>query len=206
MQTQSTTTQAAKRPAPPRSAPKPRRKPSTDPALHVPSAAEAEGIVLRMAHRLDAGAGNHAEVRFGAREILRGITVAWSIIGLFDDARRADVNAAVDVIMGTTTPAPVEATALGMPDGAPADSATAPAPAAPKGGSGHDDALYDQAVALVRRERQANVYQLTNDLSIGHTTALKLIERMEAEGIVAPPDMFGTRVVVTAHAEGAGHV
>jgi DNA segregation ATPase FtsK/SpoIIIE-like protein len=49
-----------------------------------------------------------------------------------------------------------------------------------------DDALYPQAVALVRQHRRASISWLQRQLNIGFNTALRMIERMERDGIVAP--------------------
>ncbi|GAB4522486.1 MAG: hypothetical protein OHK0046_35090 [Anaerolineae bacterium] len=55
-------------------------------------------------------------------------------------------------------------------------------------GSGdHDDALYEEAVELVRRLDKASVSLLQRRLRIGYTRAARLIDTMEAEGIIGPP-------------------
>jgi DNA segregation ATPase FtsK/SpoIIIE, S-DNA-T family len=63
-----------------------------------------------------------------------------------------------------------------------------------EGGSG--DALYDQAVALVTRERKASTSFVQRYLQIGYNRAARLIERMEAEGVVSPANHVGKREVL----------
>mgnify|MGYP002621881635 CR=1 FL=1 len=52
---------------------------------------------------------------------------------------------------------------------------------------GHEDELYDEAVELVRRLNKASVSLLQRRLRIGYTRAARLIDIMEAEGVVGPP-------------------
>jgi DNA segregation ATPase FtsK/SpoIIIE-like protein len=49
-----------------------------------------------------------------------------------------------------------------------------------------DDVLYEEAVEMVRRLNKASVSLLQRRLRIGYTRAARLIDRMEAEGIVGP--------------------
>ncbi len=63
-----------------------------------------------------------------------------------------------------------------------------------EGGSGNE--LYDQAVALVCRERKASTSFVQRHLQIGYNRAAKLIERMEAEGVVSSANHVGKREVL----------
>ena len=63
-----------------------------------------------------------------------------------------------------------------------------------EGGSGNE--LYDQAVALVCRERKASTSFVQRHLQIGYNRAAKLIERMEAEGVVSGANHVGKREVL----------
>jgi S-DNA-T family DNA segregation ATPase FtsK/SpoIIIE len=63
-----------------------------------------------------------------------------------------------------------------------------------EGGSG--DGLYDQAVALVCREKKASTSFVQRHLQIGYNRAARLIERMEAEGVVSPANHVGKREVL----------
>lgn len=63
------------------------------------------------------------------------------------------------------------------------------------GGSG--DTLYAQAVAVVCRERKASTSFVQRHLQIGYNRAARIIERMEAEGIVSAANHVGKREVLT---------
>ncbi|HVB17392.1 MAG TPA: DNA translocase FtsK 4TM domain-containing protein [Stellaceae bacterium] len=63
-----------------------------------------------------------------------------------------------------------------------------------EGGSGN--ALYDQAVALVCRERKASASFVQRHLQIGYNRAARLIEKMEAEGVVSSANHVGKREVL----------
>ncbi|MBV8132350.1 MAG: DNA translocase FtsK 4TM domain-containing protein [Alphaproteobacteria bacterium] len=62
------------------------------------------------------------------------------------------------------------------------------------GGAG--DALYGQAVAVVCRERKASTSFVQRHLQIGYNRAARIIERMEAEGIVSAANHVGKREVL----------
>ncbi|WP_298125761.1 DNA translocase FtsK [Brevundimonas sp.] len=63
------------------------------------------------------------------------------------------------------------------------------------GGSSGDD-LYDQAVAVVTRDRKASTSYVQRRLQIGYNRAASLIERMEKEGVVTPANHAGKREVL----------
>ncbi|WP_119460578.1 DNA translocase FtsK 4TM domain-containing protein [Rhodospirillaceae bacterium SYSU D60014] len=63
-------------------------------------------------------------------------------------------------------------------------------------GGGSGDALYDQAVALVCRERKASTSFVQRHLQIGYNRAARLIERMEKEGVVSGANHVGKREVL----------
>ena len=67
------------------------------------------------------------------------------------------------------------------------------------GGSG--DELYDRAVALVCRERKASTSFVQRYLMIGYNRAARIIERMEAEGVVSAANHVGKREVLARHVE-----
>ncbi len=63
-------------------------------------------------------------------------------------------------------------------------------------GDGPQDELYDQAVALVMRERKASTSFIQRYLQIGYNRAARLVERMEADGVVGAPNHVGKREVL----------
>jgi len=72
-------------------------------------------------------------------------------------------------------------------------------PLDPQGSEDEDgagDALYGQAVAMVCRERKASTSFVQRHLQIGYNRAARIIERMEAEGIVSPANHVGKREVL----------
>jgi S-DNA-T family DNA segregation ATPase FtsK/SpoIIIE len=64
------------------------------------------------------------------------------------------------------------------------------------GEGGGSDQLYDQAVALVCRERKASTSFVQRHLQIGYNRAARIIERMEAEGVVSAANHVGKREVL----------
>ncbi|HNB27141.1 MAG TPA: DNA translocase FtsK, partial [Alphaproteobacteria bacterium] len=62
------------------------------------------------------------------------------------------------------------------------------------GGSGDD--LYDQAVALVARERKCSTSFIQRYLQIGYNRAARIVERMEKEGVVSQANHVGKREVL----------
>jgi S-DNA-T family DNA segregation ATPase FtsK/SpoIIIE len=58
------------------------------------------------------------------------------------------------------------------------------------------DALYQQAVHLVRRERKASTSFVQRHLRVGYNTAARIIEQMESEGIVSQANHVGKREVL----------
>ncbi len=65
------------------------------------------------------------------------------------------------------------------------------------GGDGESaDTLYDQAVALVARERKASTSFVQRHLQIGYNRAARIIEQMEKEGVVSTANHVGKREVL----------
>ncbi|KVZ14119.1 cell division protein FtsK [Burkholderia ubonensis] len=64
------------------------------------------------------------------------------------------------------------------------------------------DPLYDEAVAFVVRTRRASISSVQRQLRIGYNRAARLVEQMEAAGLVSPMGINGSReVLVPAAAE-----
>jgi S-DNA-T family DNA segregation ATPase FtsK/SpoIIIE len=71
------------------------------------------------------------------------------------------------------------------------DGAAAPGD---EGGGAND--LYDQAVAVVTRDRKASTSYIQRRLQIGYNRAASLIERMEKEGVVGMANHAGKREIL----------
>jgi S-DNA-T family DNA segregation ATPase FtsK/SpoIIIE len=70
------------------------------------------------------------------------------------------------------------------------------------GNSKGGDALYDQAVALVCRERKASTSFVQRHLKIGYNRAARLIEQMESQGIIGAANHVGKREVLASDHSG----
>jgi len=58
------------------------------------------------------------------------------------------------------------------------------------------DELYDQAVAYVTESRRASISSVQRQLRVGYNRAARLVEEMEAAGVVSPPEHNGQREVL----------
>ena len=67
-------------------------------------------------------------------------------------------------------------------------------PGDPEGGSG--DELYDQAVAVVLRDKKVSTSYIQRRLQIGYNKAASLIERMEKEGLIGQANATGKREIL----------
>jgi S-DNA-T family DNA segregation ATPase FtsK/SpoIIIE len=56
--------------------------------------------------------------------------------------------------------------------------------------------LYQQAVAIVRRDRKASTSYIQRRLQIGYNRAATIMERMEEEGIVGQANHAGKREIL----------
>ncbi len=59
-----------------------------------------------------------------------------------------------------------------------------------------DDALYQQALAIVRRDKKTSISYVQRQLRIGYNRAAILIERMEQEGVLTTPNISGKRELI----------
>ncbi len=64
------------------------------------------------------------------------------------------------------------------------------------GNTNGDDALYDQAVAIVAKDRKCSTSYIQRKLAIGYNKAARLVEQMEDEGVVSPANHVGKREVL----------
>jgi S-DNA-T family DNA segregation ATPase FtsK/SpoIIIE len=72
--------------------------------------------------------------------------------------------------------------------------------AAGLGGEGGDEALYDQAVAIVLKERKVSTSYIQRKLGIGYNKAARLVEQMEAAGLVSAANHVGKREILVGEA------
>jgi DNA segregation ATPase FtsK/SpoIIIE, S-DNA-T family len=64
--------------------------------------------------------------------------------------------------------------------------------------------LYDQAIAVILRDKKASTSYIQRRLQIGYNRAASLMERMENEGIVGPPNHAGKREILMESSPGRG--
>ena len=64
------------------------------------------------------------------------------------------------------------------------------------GNTQSDDALYDQAVAIVAKDRKCSTSYIQRKLSVGYNKAAKLVELMEEAGVVSQANHVGKREVL----------
>jgi len=64
------------------------------------------------------------------------------------------------------------------------------------GGAGGGDELYDKAIALVYQHHKASTSFVQRHLQIGYNRAARIVERMEAEGVVSQANHVGKREVL----------
>ncbi len=69
-------------------------------------------------------------------------------------------------------------------------------------GSGEQDPLYDEAVRIVTETRRASISLVQRRLRIGYNRAARMMEEMEAAGVVSSMDNSGTREVLAAEPAG----
>ena len=100
-----------------------------------------------------------------------------------------EVEDIVKFLKSQGTPQYVEAVTV---DVSPKDSSGASI----AGGGNKDDALYDEAVALIAREGKASTSFIQRHLQIGYNRAARVIERMEVEGVVSKANRVGKREVL----------
>jgi len=63
-------------------------------------------------------------------------------------------------------------------------------------GDGESDALYDQAVAVVLKNRRASISLVQRHLRIGYNRAARLLEQMEKSGVVSSMQSNGNRDIL----------
>ncbi|NOX73920.1 MAG: DNA translocase FtsK [Alphaproteobacteria bacterium] len=68
-------------------------------------------------------------------------------------------------------------------------------------GSETENALYDQAVAIVLRDRKCSTSYIQRKLAIGYNKAARLVEQMEDSGLVSPANHVGKREILVPESQ-----
>ena len=64
------------------------------------------------------------------------------------------------------------------------------------GNTDGEDAIYDQAVAIVVQDRKCSTSYIQRKLAIGYNKAARLVEQMEDQGLVSPANHVGKREIL----------
>ncbi|RXZ42751.1 DNA translocase FtsK [Crenobacter cavernae] len=104
-----------------------------------------------------------------------------------------EVHKVVEYLKTTGDPDYVEGILSGGTDGADGGGEFGMAGA---DGDAEADALYDDAVAIVVKTRKASISSVQRHLRIGYNRAARLIEQMEAAGLVSSMETNGNRTVL----------
>jgi S-DNA-T family DNA segregation ATPase FtsK/SpoIIIE len=69
------------------------------------------------------------------------------------------------------------------------------------GNTGGEDALYDQAVQIVIKDRKCSTSYIQRKLGIGYNKAARLVEQMEENQLVSPANHVGKREILVPEQE-----
>ncbi|PKP63838.1 MAG: cell division protein FtsK, partial [Alphaproteobacteria bacterium HGW-Alphaproteobacteria-8] len=64
-----------------------------------------------------------------------------------------------------------------------------------------EEQLYDRAVAIVARDRKCSTSYIQRKLQIGYNRAARLVEEMEAQGVVTPANHVGKREILVGEVD-----
>ncbi|HJV07826.1 MAG TPA: DNA translocase FtsK 4TM domain-containing protein [Chromobacteriaceae bacterium] len=103
-----------------------------------------------------------------------------------------EVHHVAEYLKTTGQPDYVEGILTGQAD---ADDSSSESVSENSAGS-ESDALYDEAVAIVLKTRKASISSVQRHLRIGYNRAARLIEQMEAAGLVSGMETNGNRTVL----------
>ncbi len=104
-----------------------------------------------------------------------------------------EVEEVVNCLKAQGTPEYVQSVLEGPKDG---ESAEIDAVLGLGTGEADKNALLDQAIAIVARDRKCSISYIQRKLSIGYNKAAKLVEEMEDMGVVSPANHVGKREVL----------
>jgi S-DNA-T family DNA segregation ATPase FtsK/SpoIIIE len=140
---------------------------------------------------------NGAESLLGHGDMLYlppGTSTPDRVHGAFVSDR--EVHAVVESLKGGSAPVYVDEVLTGPQESVPGltdDAAEGNGEGAP---DGEQDPLYDEAVRIVTESRRASVSGVQRRLKIGYNRAARLVESMEAAGLVGPLQSNGSREVL----------
>jgi S-DNA-T family DNA segregation ATPase FtsK/SpoIIIE len=141
---------------------------------------------------------NGAESLLGHGDMLYqppGTSTPDRVHGAFVSDR--EVHAVVDSLKGGSAPVYVEEVLTGPPESIAGLPDEAGEGGSGEGGAdGEQDPLYDEAVRIVTESRRASVSGVQRRLKIGYNRAARLVESMEAAGLVGPLQSNGSREVL----------
>ncbi|MEM9386409.1 MAG: DNA translocase FtsK 4TM domain-containing protein [Pseudomonadota bacterium] len=119
-----------------------------------------------------------------------GTALPERVHGAFVDDH--EVHAVVEYLTQSGTPEYIDEVLEGPSQPLPGISGEEPA----ANDDPEQDALYDEAVAIVTETRKASISGVQRRLKIGYNRAARLVEAMEAAGIVGPLESNGGREVL----------
>ncbi len=103
-----------------------------------------------------------------------------------------EVHRVVDHLKAQGAPNYIE----GILEGGTAEEGADGVPAGETSSGGEADALYDQAVAVVLKNRRASISLVQRHLRIGYNRAARLLEQMEQSGLVSTMQSNGNREIL----------
>ncbi|CUA84766.1 MULTISPECIES: DNA translocase FtsK [Gulbenkiania] len=107
-----------------------------------------------------------------------------------------EVHHVVEFLKSTGEPDYIEGILTGGTEGGAAEGGEFGLAGGVSGGDPESDALYDEAVAVVLKTRKASISSVQRHLRIGYNRAARLIEQMEAAGVVSAMETNGNRTVL----------
>ncbi len=116
-----------------------------------------------------------------------GTSVPRRVHGAFVDDH--EVHKVVGWLRRTGVPVYLQDVLTGAPEGGEGEPGA-------EGAAGEADPLYDEAVKIVTESRKASISWVQRRLRIGYNRAARLVEQMEAAGIVGPLEANGSREIL----------